>query len=296
MDIKDLLKEATKDTLSEDNLKKIQEAIESKADELAKSKYSLKLEAALAKQDAEYAEKLETFLEEIDTDHTNKMKKLVEGIDQKHFGMLQSVISKYKKEYLTECQKFKDQMVSKVDKFFDIVVEEQIPKKELMEAVENTRSKVVLEQIAKLIGVDKIQQNKLVKEGLIDAKTQIDTLNEKVEELEKERKKLINEKIAAKRSELLTEKTKGLPRVKKQYIEKVLGNKSIEFIKENFDYTLALFDEEEDSNREILKEEAKQKTKTISENVDRVVKEVVKEQKEQPKRPTDMYMEELSRL
>jgi hypothetical protein len=290
--IQDLLKEATKDTLSEDNLKKIEEAIESKADELAKKKYSLKLEAALAKQDSEYAEKLETFLEEIDTDHTDKMRKLVEGIDQKHFGMLQDVISKYKKEYLTECQKFKDQMVSKVDKFFDIVVEEQIPKKELQEAVENTRSKMVLEQIAKIIGVDKIQQNKLVKEGLVDAKEQIDTLKEQIEKLEKDRKKLLTERVSAKRSELLSEKTKGLPRVKKQYIEKVLGNKSLEFINENFDYTLALFDEEEDSSREVLKEEATKKTKTISEKVDRVEKEVVKENKEQPKpKGTEMYLD-----
>jgi hypothetical protein len=290
MDIKDLLKEATKDTLSEDNLKKIQEAIESKADELAKKKYSLKLEAALAKQDSEYAEKLETFLEEIDTDHTDKMRKIVEGIDQKHFGMLQNVISKYKKEYLTECQKFKDQMVSKVDKFFDIVVEEQIPKKELQEAVENTRSKMVLEQIAKIIGVDKIQQNKLVKEGLVDAKKQIDMLKEQVEKIEKDRKKLLTERVAAKRSELLSEKTKGLPRVKKQYIEKVLGNKSIEFIKENFDYTLALFDEEEDSSREVLKEQATKKTKTISEKVDRVEKEVVQEKVKKKLTGTEQYL------
>ena len=77
MDIKDLLKESTQDALSEENLQKLQEAVEDKAKEIAKGEYDLKLEAALAKQDAEYAEKLETFLEDIDEDHTSKMESLV---------------------------------------------------------------------------------------------------------------------------------------------------------------------------------------------------------------------------
>ena len=296
MDIKDLLKESTQDALSEENLQKLQEAVESKAKEIAKQEYDLKLEAALAKQDAEYADKLETFLEDIDEDHTSKMQTLVEGISQKHYDMLQSLIKKYKADYFTECQNFKDNLVDKIDKFFDIVVEEQIPKQELKEAVENVRSKVVLEKIAEIIGIDKIQQNTLVKEGLVEAKTQIDTLAEENEKLKSQRKKLLSEKVAVERKELLSEKTVGLPKVKKEYINKVLGNKSLEFINENFEYTLALFDEEEGESNEVLKEQATKATKTISENIDRKEK-VVEEKVEvsQPK-PTDMYMSELSKL
>ena len=296
MDIKELLKEATKDTLSEENLQKLEEAIQTKAKDLAKEDYTLKLESALAKQDAQYAEKLETFLEEIDTDHTQKMQTIIEGMDQKHYGMLQDVIRKYKTDYLTECKKFKESLVNKVDKFFDIVVEEQIPKKELHEAVENTRSKMLVEQIAQMIGMDKVQQNSLVKEGITEAKSQVELLKEENKKLKADRKKLLSEKVAVKRNELLAEKTQGLPKVKKQYIEKVLGNKSLDFIKENFDYTLELFDEEEVSNTRNLKEEATQKTKTISENVDRREQEVfVEEKKTQPK-PTDMYMESLAEM
>ena len=75
--------------------------------------------------------------------------------------MLSNVINKYKSEYIKETTNFKDKLVNKVNKFLDIVVEESIPEKELKEAVENTRSKVLVEQIANLIGVDKLQQNKL---------------------------------------------------------------------------------------------------------------------------------------
>lgn len=296
MDIKDLLKEATKDTLSEENLQKLEEAIQNKAKDLAKEDYTLKLEAALAKQDAQYAEKLETFLEEIDTDHTEKMQTIIEGMDQKHYGMLQNVIRKYKTDYLTECKKFKDSLVNKVDKFFDIVVEEQIPKKELHEAVENTRSKMLVEQIAQMIGLEKVQQNSLVKEGISEAKSQLKLLKEENEKLKADRKKLLSEKVAVKRNEILAEKTQGLPKVKKQYIQKVLGNKSLDFIKENFDYTLELFDEEEVSNTRNLKEEATKKTKTISENVDRREQEIVVEKKKAQPKPTDIYMESLMEM
>jgi hypothetical protein len=296
MDIKDLLKESTQDVLSEENLQQLQEAVEAKAREIAKDEYELKLEAALAKQDAEYAEKLETFLEDVDQDHTSKMETLVEGISQKHFGMLQDIIKKYKADYVTECTSFKDDIVNKVDKFFDIVVEEQIPKKELQEAVENVRSKVVLEKIADLIGIDKLQQNKLVKEGLIEAKTEIDSLVEENEKLKTDRKKLLGEKIRVERKDLLSEKTVGLPKVKREYINKVLGNKSLDFINENFEYTLALFDSEEGNSNEVLKEQATNQTTTISENIDRVEK-VVEEKVEAPQpKPTDMYMNELSRI
>jgi len=296
MDIKDLLKESTQDALSEENLQKLQEAVEDKAKEIAKGEYDLKLEAALAKQDAEYAEKLETFLEDIDEDHTSKMESLVEGISQKHFGMLNDLIKKYKADYVTECTSFKDQLVTKIDKFFDIVVEEQIPKAELKEAVENVRSKVVLEKIAEIIGIDKIQQNTIVKEGIIEAKTEIDSLLEENEKLKVERKKLISEKVRVERKDLLSEKTVGLPKVKRQYINKVLGNKSLEFINENFEYTLALFDSEEGESNEVLKEQATKQTKTISENIDRTEK-VVEESVEAPQaKPTDMYMNELSRI
>ena len=290
MDIQELLKEATKDTLSEENLQKLQEAIETKAKSIAKKDYDLKLEAALAKQDSQYADKLEKFLEDVDNDHTEKMETLVEGLSQKHYDQLTKLITKYKSEYITECKTFKDALVTKVDKFFDIVVEEQVPKKELQEAVENVRSKLVLEKIAKIIGVDKIQQNKLVKEGLTEAKSEIDTLREEVQKLQGERKKLLTEKVVGKRKELLAEKTQGLPKVKKEYINKVLGNKSIDFITENFEYTLALFDEEEDSSREVLKEEATKKTKIISENVDRVEKEVVEEKTEKTATGTEQYL------
>ena len=130
----------------------------------------------------------------------------------------------------------------------------------------------------------------------MDAKSQIDTLTEQVTKLTTERKKLLTEKVKVSRTELLSEKSQGLPKVKKLYIEKVLGNKSIDFINENFDYTLALFDEEDETSSKVLREKATKSSKVLSEKVDRVEKqeEVIVEQVEA--KPTDMYMEGLREI
>lgn len=289
--IKELLKEMTKDALSEESLDKLCEAIEAKAQAKGEAGFSLKLEAALAKQDAQYANKLEQLIEAIDTDHSNKLEKIVEGLENKHCGMLSNIVKKYKTEYLNECKSFKNDLVTKVDKYFDIVVESQIPQVELQEAVENTRSRKMLAEIGRMIGIDKLQQNDLVREGLKEAKDHISTLSEQVNTLKKEKTSLISEKGNVKRDNLLEEKCVGLPKVKKDYARNLLGNKSSQFITENFDLTIKMFDQEEATSSKRIVKEAKKTSKVISEDIDRAEKVIV-ESASAPEH-ADQYMDVL---
>ena len=41
--------------------------------------------------------------------------------------MLEAIVNKYKNEVVSEQKAFKDGLVNKIDKFFDIVIEQQIP-------------------------------------------------------------------------------------------------------------------------------------------------------------------------
>lgn len=65
----------------------------------------------------------------------------------------------------------------------------------------------------------------------------------------------------------------------------MLSNKPFEYVNENFDYTLKLFEKKEESRLEGLKAEAL--TETVK--VDRVIEEKVEEKPLQP------YMSELSK-
>ena len=73
-------------------------------------------------------------------------------------------------------------------------------------------------------------------------------------------------------------KSQGLPERKKEYVKRVLSGKSAEFITENFDYTVKLFEKEDDQARLKLREQAREQRATQQKNVD-----VIVEKKEQPK-------------
>ena len=75
--ISEVLKEATKDILTEDVLNEIQAAFEATVNE----KVALHVEKALNEQDEDYAKKLENLLEALDADHTNKLKRVVSALD-----------------------------------------------------------------------------------------------------------------------------------------------------------------------------------------------------------------------
>ena len=87
---------------------------------------------------------------------------------------------------------------------------------------------------------------------------------------------------------LIEQKTSKLDERSAKYVKKVLAGKSPEFIAENFEYTLKLFNKKEESRLESLKEEALKDTV----KVDRVIAEKVEKPAAAPSNP---YLSELSK-
>ena len=79
-DIKDTLKEGTKDLLSEEVLNEIQTVF----NESVQEKAALTTESALVQQDEDHAKKVKELLEAIDDDHVKKLKRIVEAITENH--------------------------------------------------------------------------------------------------------------------------------------------------------------------------------------------------------------------
>ena len=79
----------------------------------------------------------------------------------------------------------------------------------------------------------------------------------------------------------------------KKYIQKLLGNKDVEFIKENFDYTLKLFNTTEEERLSTIRDEAIEQTETV----DRVVVEEAASEKpaSEADSSTSSYLNELGR-
>jgi hypothetical protein len=273
-DISTLLKEATKDILSEDTLKAISTAIEQKADDKAQ----LAVEAALVKQDEEYATKLQQVLEAIDADHTQKLDKIVSRIDEthsakfkhalssldeSHSAKLQKIVKLYENALQNEAAQFKGTLIEQLSNYIDLYIDKAIPAQQIQEATENARSRKIVNEVKRLVGLSDQFVNENVKEALLDGKKQIDEANDQTKKLADQLKLVTERAQNAEKQIFLEKKLENFPTSKKEYMTRVLSEKTLESIKENFTYVSDMYDKKEEGDIETLKESTKPKTKGV---------------------------------
>jgi len=299
-DIKDTLKEATKDLLTEETLNGIQTAF----DQAVEDKVSLHVEKALIEQDEDHAVKLEKLLEAVDTDHTGKLKSIVSAIDKNHSQKLKAVVDKYTNTLNEEANQFKDSVVDNISNYIELYIDDIIPAEDIKSAMENKHAANKLAQMRQDLAVDSAMTTTVVKEAVVDGKKQIEQKSHEVETLNEQNQKLKSVLLKAKSDLLMEQMTQQLPENKRKYMYKVLGEKSPEFITENFDYTLKLLEKTEEERLEKYQQEAKSNRKV---KVDRpttkqirVIKENAKPQQspisESPDDPMfNHYMGELGK-
>lgn len=259
MDITDTIKKFTNDLLSEDALQEISQAFEVAVNE----KIKVNVEKALVEQDEDYANKLQKLLKVVDEDHTKKLVRVVEAIDKNHAMKFKAVVNKFNNEVTKQAQLFKEEMINNISTYLEAYIDETIPAEKINEAINNKRANVIIEQIREILGVDAALAQKSIKTAIIDGKRQIDEAVEKLEATQKELEVLKeqNEKLGA--NLVLEKKTAGLSDKKKAYINKVMAGKSAQFITENVDYALSLFDKTEKERLQQLKTEASVTTTTV---------------------------------
>jgi hypothetical protein len=279
-DITSILKEATKDLLSDETLKAISESFEKKVEE----KVSLAVEAALIQQDEDYSSKLESVLEAIDADHVGKLEKIVDRIDEahaakfkhalnsldeSHTAKLKKLVKLYESAINKEANTFKQTVVDNVSSYLDLYIDKMVPVQQIQEATQNARSRKIVEEIKRIVSLDETFVNEGVKEALVDGKRQIDEANAKAAQASKAAT-LLSEKVEALEKNLLLEKKiANLPAPKKAYMLRVLAEKDVKFINENFSYVSDMYEKREEEAMETLKESTKPK----SAGVDRVITE-----------------------
>lgn len=282
MNISEILKEATDGAIDESTLAAIEEAFEKRLEE----KTQLHVDKALVEQDALYTEKLEKLLEALDADHTKKLEQVVEAIDADRTTKLKAVINKYETTLTEDAENFKTELVESISAYLDEYLQESIPAAEIKEAVKNTKALKVLEGIRNHLAIDSALQKESIKDAVLDGKKQINEATDKLESALQEKAVVEEELNTLKANLLIEQKTSGLDERSAKYVRKVLAGKDAEFIAENFDYTLKLFEKKEESRLESLKEQALEDTT----KVDRVVEEKV----ETPD-ASNPYMSELSK-
>jgi len=276
----ELLPESLKEILTEDNVQSVEAAI--------KEKIELTVETALTNQDELYSEKLEELVGAIDKDHTSKLKRVVTAVDSNNAQKLVKVVKKYENDLNDSAGEFKTTLVESISDYLEEYIDETVPQRAIEEATRNRTATEVLSNLRKVLAVDSTLMSESVKDAVVDGKNQISELTYKLEEVGKENKLLLEAFKATKAQLFLEQKTTGIAEKKKEYLIKVLGDKSPKFIEENFDYTARLFDKKEHEKLKIIKEEAfvKRKVKADAPKVEISEKKIIR----------NPYLDELERM
>lgn len=263
--------------LTDETKKALTEAFESAVSARVNERVDLEVKNAVEKIDEAHGAKLKELMEAIDKDHTAKFKKAFSHIDQDHSKKLMKVAEHYEGIIKKDASKFRDELVGHISDYMDLYLEKAIPADDMKAAVENTSARRILESIKQLVSVDEEYIDNNIREALADGKTIIDDLRGKLNTALKENVE-INKKLNTIQGELLIEqKTSAMSDEKKSYVKKLLGSKGPEYIKENFNYVVEMFERSDDIDNEVLVEKAK--TKVVSEKIDTPVVSEAVEQK-----------------
>jgi hypothetical protein len=291
-----VLREATNGLLNEKSL----QIIESAFNEEVEKRAVLREQAALELQDQEYSDKLVQVLEAIDRDKTRKLVKVVEAIDRNNALKLKKVIRKYNNALHGDARTFKESVVKHISDYLEVYLEELIPQQSINEAVKNKKAYSVLAGLRNQLSIGSSLLDESVRTAVIDGKQQIDALQERLDEKNKQIENLTEHYRVVAANLLLEQKSAGLPTKKKEYLKKVLGTRSPEFINENFEYTLKLYDKKENEQLQNLREEAMEtrKVKVKSPSIDDLIinEQINRVPQARPQRAaTDGYLEQLGK-
>ena len=293
---KEILNNIGKEVLSESNKKAISEAFDQAVNEKVNARVKLEVETSMKQLDEDHSKKLDQLLVAIDTDHTGKLKKVLEKVDVDYSDKLQKVIERYESMLKKEAVEFREQLVSEISNFMDLYIDEKVPREQIQEAVDNTQAKKIVNSIKELVAVDEDFITNNIKEALEDGKEQIDNLRTELHEAMKANIQLNQEFKNVAAQKILFEKTASFDNKKKDFIMRVLGDKSPDEINENFDYAIEMFERGEESQTELLKEEATKEVKSkVVDTPKAEVKENVLEEHVQPT-AVDGYLAELSSM
>jgi len=290
--VTDILKvnDATKDILSEDILKEIETAFNANVDD----KVKIHVEKALNEQDEDYAKKLEKLVEVIDADHTNKLNQVVEAIDTNHAQKLKNIVSRYEKTIKEEVSAFKGNLVAQVSKYLEIYLEEKIPAKQIQEAVNNKKAAKLLSDMRNMLSVNEALAKHSIRDAVMEGKNRLDEAVNQLEAANKKVEQLTNTLTKAESETILEKKLSTLEKDKKAYMKKMLSGKSSDFINENFDYTLKLFEKSEEERLANLKDEAV--NEAVTQKVDRPIIEETVQKEENNRDPSfGLYLKELNK-
>lgn len=246
---KKILEQVNKDVLTDETKAAITEAFTEAVNEVAAERVKLEVEQAIKQIDEDHGVKLEKMLTKIDEDHTEKLNTVVASINENHGAKLKEVVQHYENLLKEEALKFKDQMVSEVSNFMELYIDKTIPKEQIAEAANNVKYKKTIDKLKNILAVDETYVTESLAKATNDGKQVIEDLRKQLNEALKENIQITQNLKKSEAALILERKTVGLAENKKNYIVRLLSDKSPAEIEDNFTYVVEMFERDEKDER-----------------------------------------------
>ena len=288
VNVKDLLPKELLEAVSEQGLATLQEAF----DKLVESKVSEQIQTAVKSAevslDAVLTERLQKLVAKLDENHKINLVKVVNAINENHAAEVKEIKAKamnrinemrenankaianlkesYEHSAAIEADAFRKSITKELGAFITESIDKCIPYTEISKAVKNTKAFELLESFKHLLNFDETYQHESVKKPMMQAYNRI-------QKGQKENATLTNENAALKaelakaqaviaeseRKAYLAQRLAEIPsKDQRMFVERVLEKASLQFIKDNFEYTCKQY------RTNVLKENAVLAEKTRS--------------------------------
>lgn len=267
VNVKDLLPKELLEAVSAEGLATLQEAF----DKLVESKVSEQIQTAVKSAevslDAVLTERMQKLVAKINESHKVNLVKVVKSINENHNAEVKAIKAKavkrinemrenankaianlkegYENKTAHEAEMFRESLTKELGKFITENIDKCIPYGEISKAVKNTKAIELLESFKQLLNFDETYQSESVKKPMMEAyariqkgKKEISNLNEENEALKAELSKAKAIIAESERKAYLAKRLAEIPsKDQRMFVERVLEKASLQFIKDNFEYT-----------------------------------------------------------
>lgn len=267
VNVKDLLPKELLEALSAEGLSTLQEAF----DKLVESKVSEQIQTAVKSAevslDAVLTERLEKLVAKLDENAKINLIKVVSKLNENHKAEISAIKTKavkrinemresankaitnlkesYENKAARQAEMFRESIVKELGSFITESIDTCVPYEQIQSAVKNTKAMELLENFKQLLNFQEVYNSDNLKRPILEAynrieagKKEISSLNEENESLKAELAEAKAVIAEAERKAYLAKRLAEIPsKDQRIFVERVLEKASLQFIKDNFEYT-----------------------------------------------------------
>ena len=267
VNVKDLLPKELLEAVSENGLATLQEAFDKLVESKVSEQIATAVKSAEVSLDVALTERLEKLVAKLDENAKINLVKVVNKLNENHAAEMANVkakavkrinemrenankaIATLKESYETKAAKdadmFRESITKELGKFIVENVDKCIPYEQIQSAVKNTKAIELLESFKQLLNFDEVYQSETLKRPILEAYTRIENGKKEINSLNEENETLKAELAEAKaviaeaeRKAYLAQRLAEIPsKDQRMFVERVLEKASMQFIKDNFEYT-----------------------------------------------------------